>query len=57
MASAVKVMLFTSVSAESETAVWLEKSKIAAALVALGTVAGFQLPTVFQSELVPPTQV
>ena len=53
----VNMMVFTSVSCETVTAVWLEVSNTAVADELFGTVAGFQLLPVFQSGLVPPTQV
>ncbi|WP_159007831.1 hypothetical protein [Bradyrhizobium sp. S69] len=46
-----KAMLPTPTPLESETALVLEVPKIASAVWAFGTVAGFQLPAVFQSPL------
>ena len=42
-------MPFTPVSAERETAVVPDNPKVAVSAAALGTVAGVQLPAVFQS--------
>src|ERR1700736_458284 len=49
LAPALKVMPFTSVSAESETPVVAEVKNVAMSAAPLGTVAGVQLPAVFQS--------
>jgi hypothetical protein len=52
LAPALNTMPFTSVKAEMETPVLLEEANVAVSVGPLGTVAGVQLPAVFQSPVV-----